>query len=247
MMKPLSAFELLNSWEEGIDQPLHEKTLRLLAKACSVGDYNDMGLLSIGERDARLLHLREWLFGSRLMNMANCPQCREPIEWETNTEDLHLQLLPAELSVRSFKLDKDDFSIHFRLPNTHDITNAIADSANPSGQKKILSDCIVDISKKGKKFKGNDLPDEVWDVLSKRMEEEDPQADIRMKIDCPACKHTWEARFDIVSFLWAEIHNWAQRIIQEVALLARSFGWSEKDILNMSARRRQLYLQMIGT
>lgn len=246
-MKPLSAFELLKTWEEGIDQPLHEKTLRLLAKACSVGDYKDMGLLSIGERDARLLQLREWLFGSRLMNMTNCPKCREAVEWETNTEDLHLQLLPPELSVKSFKLDKDDFLIHFRLPNTHDITNAIADASNEFDQKKILAGCIIEMSKKGKKFKEDNLPDEVLDALSRRMEEEDPQADISMKIDCPACKHVWEARFDIVSFLWAEIHNWAQRIIQEVALLARSFGWAEKDILNMSARRRQLYLQMIGT
>jgi T4 bacteriophage base plate protein len=245
MMKPLSAFELLTAWEEGLDQPLLEKTMRLLGKACSVTDHNDIGLLSIGERDARLLQLREWLFGYRLMNMTHCPKCKETVEWETTTEKLHLQKLPATLAVRSFMLEKNDYSINFRLPNTHDITHAMANPVYRADQKKLLSDCIVGINKKGKKYKEKKLPDEVLDALSRRMEEEDPQADIRMNIQCPACSHEWEARFDIVSFLWAEINNWAQRMMQEVYLLARSFGWSEKDILSMSTRRRQLYLQMI--
>jgi hypothetical protein len=244
-MKPLSALDLLTIWEEGLDQPLLEKTMRLLARACSVSDHNDIGLLSIGERDARLLQLREWLFGNRLMNMAYCSKCKEPVEWETTTETLHLQQLPDTLAVRSFMLEKDDYSITFRLPNTHDISNARADMTYPADQKKLLTDCIVGISKKGKKYKEKKLPDELLDALSRRMEEEDPQADIRMHIQCPACSHQWQATFDIVSFLWAEIHNWAQRMMQEVYLLARSFGWSEKDILDMSSRRRQLYLQMI--
>lgn len=244
-MKPLSASELLTIWEEGLDQPSLEKTMRLLGKACSVADYNDIGLLSIGERDARLLQLREWLFGNRLMNMANCPKCKEPVEWETNTENLYLQQLPAELAVRSFVFEKDDYTINFRLPNTHDVSNAMSDTAYQADQKKLLSDCIVGVSKKGKNYKEGKLPDAVFDALSARMGEEDPQADIRMNIQCPACSHQWQARFDIVSFLWAEIHNWAQRMLQEVYLLARSFGWSEKDILNMSSRRRQLYLQML--
>jgi hypothetical protein len=246
MMRPLSAVELLSIWEEGIDQPLFEKTQRLLAKACSVANYDDIGLLSIGERDARLLQLREWLFGTRLMNMANCPKCGEQVEWETNTGGLHLQLLPADLAVRSYSLNKDDFSIQFRLPNTHDITGTMYDTPKPDFQNKILTDCIVEVKKKGKKFRGKNLPDKILDALSSRMEEEDPQADISMRIDCPACSHKWEARFDIVRFLWAEIHNWAQHIMQEVFVLAKSFGWSENDILNMSPRRRQLYLQMVG-
>jgi hypothetical protein len=244
-VKPLSASELLTVWEDGLDQPLLEKTMRLLGKACSVADYYDIGLLSIGERDARLLQLREWMFGYRLMNMTHCPKCKEAVEWEATTENLHLQQLPAELAVRSFMFEKGDYLINFRLPNTHDISNALSDPSYQGDHKKLLSDCIVEVNKKGKKHKEKKLPDEVLDALSRRMEEEDPQADIRMSIQCPACAHQWQARFDIVSFLWAEIHNWAQRMMQEVYLLARSFGWSEKDILNMSSRRRQLYLQMI--
>ena len=246
-MRSLSAIELLTVWEEGLDKPLLEKTLQLLATACSVNDFNDVGLLSIGERDARLLQLREGMFGSRLMNMARCPQCAELTEWEINSQSLHLQQLPAQLAVRSFVFEKDGYSINFRLPNTHDIAHAISNPAYQTDTGKMLSDCIVSVDFKGEKYEGSNLPEELLDALSSRMEAEDPQADIRMNIVCPACKHTWEGRFDIVGFLWSEINNWAQKIMQEVYLLARSFGWSEKDILSMSARRRQLYLQMIVT
>ena len=78
------------------------------------------------------------------------------------------------------------------------------------------------------------------------MSEEDPQADIRMNLICPACTNKWETRFDIVGYLWAEIDNWAYRLMGEVVVLARAFGWQEKDIVNMSARRRHLYIQMLG-
>ena len=51
---------------------------------------------------------------------------------------------------------------------------------------------------------------------------------------------------DIASFFWSEIHSWAQRALREVATLARAYGWREADILSMSARRRQAYLEMIS-
>jgi hypothetical protein len=244
-MKALSTSELFCIWEEGINEPLLQKTLRLLTKACSVSDDRETGRLSIGERDARLLQLREWMFGPRLRNMMNCPNCAETIEWETNTRDLQLQTVQPGLSVKTFHLEKDAFEVNFRLPDSHDMSKAISDAEYRADPTKLLSDCILDISANGKKYRADELPGSVFEALEQRMREEDPQADISIKINCPVCLHQWDARFDIVSYLWAEINNWAQRIMQEVYLLARAFGWSEKDILDMSARRRQLYIQML--
>src|SRR5436190_1059028 len=103
-MKPLTPAELLRIWEEGLDSPLLEKTLRLLAGSCAVSEHIDVSRLSIGERDARLLLIREWMFGKRLQNIANCPACAAITEWETNAQDLHLQPLSPDLSVRTFHL-----------------------------------------------------------------------------------------------------------------------------------------------
>jgi len=86
----------------------------------------------------------------------------------------------------------------------------------------------------------------VIQALTERIESLDPQADIRIHLTCPGCCHSWCALFDIASFLWAEINGWAERMLQMVHRLAASYGWSERDILNLSPVRRQLYLGMVA-
>lgn len=74
----------------------------------------------------------------------------------------------------------------------------------------------------------------------------DPQADVRLAIACPSCGHQWQGIFDIVTFFWSEIESWASRILHEVHLLALAYGWHEREILALSPRRRQFYLDMVG-
>lgn len=233
-MRPLSAAELMAHWETGLQQSLLDRSLRMLATACGA-DPEQIAALSIGERDARLLQLREWIFGSRLLNMAYCPHCAEQVEWETSVQQLRLQPCLQTDTTASRSLETAGYTIHYRLPSTLDICAAYTNA------DALLQRCIVEIQPGGIQS----LPEDVTAALMQRMSEEDPQADIRILLSCPACRHQWEALFDIASYLWAEVHQWALRLLQEVSLLARAFGWSEKDILNMSAQRRQLYLEMI--
>ena len=62
-MRALSAAELLSVWERGTGQPPHERALSLLAAACPESSRDELAILSIGERDKRLLTLRAWTFG----------------------------------------------------------------------------------------------------------------------------------------------------------------------------------------
>jgi len=229
-----------------MNQSLLQKTLNLLVLACPQMDSNAVAKLSIGERDARLLLLRERMFGSRLTNMADCPKCSERLEWETNINDIRLQSLQPHHSSREFSLELDDYSIRFRLPNSLDIAAVIADGPGQPDPAKILADCILDCQCSGKARELEDLPDKVIQALSQRMEAEDPQADIRMALNCPNCSHQWAVRFDIASYLWLEINQWAVRILQDVHKLARTYHWPEHDILNMNPVRRQLYLGMVN-
>lgn len=246
-MRPLTSSQLLRVWEEGLGQPLADKTFRLLAVACGTTEYTSLGRMSIGERDARLLQLREWMFGHSLHNMANCPACGELVEWESDTNGLHLQPLPPDLSPRTFFLEEDGYHVQFRLPGSNDIAAIPAGQQNADSYRSILSRCVLKAEYGGVEIGNKELPDHVLESLNRQMSREDPQADIRMGIQCPVCAHQWEARFDIVSFLWAEINHWAQRMLREVYLLAKAFSWREADILEMSPRRRQFYLQMLGT
>ena len=203
-----------------------------------------MAGLSIGERDAHLLQLREWLFGSRLQNLAHCPKCATPVEWETNTTELYLRDPSPEPVVKEYSLTLEEFNLRFRLLNSNDLLKATSHPALHD-PKKLLSGCIL-MAKKGEQdYPAEALPDSIWDALDQRMGEEDPQADIQMLAQCPLCSHNWKVPFDIMSYLWTEIENWARHLLHEVYLLARAFGWSERDILCMSAQRRQLYLEML--
>ncbi|MGM0583439.1 MAG: hypothetical protein ACQEUZ_02145 [Pseudomonadota bacterium] len=74
------------------------------------------------------------------------------------------------------------------------------------------------------------------------LEAADPGMDLRLGLTCAACGAAAEIPFDAVAFFWRELEALERRLVAEVAALARAYGWSEADILGMSARRRALYL-----
>ena len=243
-MRPVTAAELLNTWEQCARRTLPEKALLLLDAACADGEPEDPALLHIGERDAKLLQLREWMFGQQLLNIIDCPNCSERIEWTNNVADLRY---PSENKSTSatFNMKVEDYNIQFRRPNSYDLLKASSRDyrADP---KKLLAECIIDVRRNEQTCQAGELPAQVMDVLDERMALEDPQANIMMNLSCPSCSHSWEAQFDIVSYLWIEIDSWAKHLLQDVAVLAAAFGWSESQILNLSPQKRQHYIDIIN-
>ena len=81
-------------------------------------------------------------------------------------------------------------------------------------------------------------------ALAARLSELDPLAEILIDLRCAACGHAWQTVFDIANFFWNEIHLRSRRLLQEVDLLARIYGWTESEILGMTDQRRDLYVGM---
>ena len=239
-MKQLTASELLEIWENGWQQSALNNALHLLHKAYNTPNIQAITQLSIGERDARLLELRTILFGQRLMNKAKCPKCTESVEWEMDTSDIQLQKPQLSAEPKIFNLQTATYSLRFRLPNSQDMLNK-----NALATRQILLNCILDVKNEEKDCSKEEITEGSLETLAQQMEKEDPQANITMALNCPACHHNWTAVFDILTYLWAEIDNWAKHLVQEIYILARAFGWSERDILNMSVRRRQMYINML--
>ena len=99
--------------------------------------------------------------------------------------------------------------------------------------------------------RANGIPDEVMAALetaiSRTVASTDPLAEIELKLNCPECTAPWSAPFDIVSFLWNELDDWASGILNQVHMLASNYGWSESEIVALSPQRRQHYQDLIGT
>ena len=245
-MRSLNASELLTVWERGLNRTLLQRVLMLLAAACPDMDPDAIAELSICARDARLLQLREWMFGSRLVNTAECPRCNERVEWENRVEDIQIQPLQRTPSPEEFNLDVANYSVRFRLPTSMDIAAVMNAAGSDSMPRNLFERCITSACHKGDACDPGRLPEDVLTAVESRIEEMDPQADIRIDLTCPQCAHKWDVVFDIASFLWAEINQWAEQMLRTVHKLAGAYGWSEHDILNLSPVRRQLYLGLVG-
>jgi hypothetical protein len=242
-MHPLSAGELLTVWEQGLMQQPVKQALALLTVACPEIPTPQLAQLSIGQRDALLLTLREWTFGSQIQSLATCGKCGECLELNFNVGDVRATT-PVQL-LETFSARVDNWEVKFRLPNSLDLMT-IASLSSPDIKNELLQRCLLQVYEQGKIQPIERLPIQIASAVVTQMAKCDPQADVQLNLSCPACGHKWLSAFDIVSFFWSEIHAWAIRTLREVHLLASAYSWGEAEILAMSPYRRRLYLEMLG-
>ncbi len=244
-MRELSAAELLAIWERGMALPMVERGLLLLAAAHPELDDGELSSWPVGRRDDQLLRLRMALFGRQLSGTTSCPRCGERLELDLNGPELQ-PAVAAGPPAEALSFTTDGYEIRFRLPNSHDLLALEEAGDSATGYARLLAACVLEARHDGLPESAAALPPEVIGALAEQMDRADPQANTWLDLACPACSNRWQALFDIVSFAWGEVEAWAQRMLREVASLAASYGWSEADILDMSAWRRNFYLEMAG-
>lgn len=249
-MRPLTPSDELRIWEHGRRQTLASRSLMLLAAALPDSKSDDLARLPIGRRDALLLSLRESMFGSRIEGIAVCPECGESLDLMFSVAEIRAADHSETTDVATHHLLKlDGFEVVFRPPDSTDL-EAIGECADAdAGREKLLERCAIQVgrgdSQTAELLSVKELPQPVLTALVQKMDEVDPQANVKLSLECPACHHAWQAVFDIASFFWGEITDWAKRVLRQVHVIASSYGWSEEDILAMTAERRSYYVEMI--
>jgi hypothetical protein len=243
-MRVLSDSLLLQVWERGYDQHPLDRALTMLAIACPELSTTDLVSLTVGQRDAYLLDLRELTFGSKIDSFVECPNCQEKLEFCLNTRDLRItdQTQPK---AEDYVLKLEEFELKFRLPNSQDLA-AISGFSDPDAARLFLGQrCLLEVHCNGNPVDLDQIPSTIVSQLTEQMTAYDSQAEILIGLDCPACNHHWQALFDIVMFFWTEVSTQAKRLMRDVHALARFYGWREADILAMGAFRRKQYLNLI--
>lgn len=250
-VRALSGPALLRVWEVGAAQHPLDRALTILAAAYPALSRDRLAALSVGERDACLLALRERQVGAALAGYAECPRCRERLEFTLDAAALRGDGPPdiaADPPARVYDLAADGFAVRFRPPDSRDLAAvAAAGRDDPAaGYAVLVRRCVLRAARDGVDAGGDDLPAAVLAALARRLAEVEPRAEILLDLQCPACDERWPAVCDPGEFLWAELAAQARRLLREVHALARTYGWGEAEILALSPARRAVYLELVG-
>lgn len=241
-MTSFDAYDLIALWERDRSRlPVAEKALLLLALARPGAPREALGGMPIGARDRALFELRAALFGHELRALASCGECNEQLEVELDIGGFLAGAAPADTAANA-SITTGGIDLHFRLPTTDDAVLMAPTAEGEDARHTLVRRCILAAARDGAPVAPDELGNEVIAQVSEAMESLDPFSEIRLNLACSACDGTQSVLLEIASYLWAELVSEAERLLEDVRLLAHEYGWREADILAMSGKRRQFYL-----
>lgn len=242
-MRALSAMDLLDLADRADGLHPVDRGLAMLRTALPERTYGELARLSLGERDSLLLELRRLTFGEEMSAYAECGACGERLEFSTSC---HALLAENAEGARAAIPDvvSDGYRVGLRRLDSLDLAAIAGCTDVAQARGALVARCIAEIDGPRGVARAEDLPDGMVAALVDALGQGDPQAEVLLELSCPACGHTWQAQLDIGRFLWTEIRVRARRLLGEVHVIARAYGWRESDILAMSERRRTAYVDL---
>lgn len=241
-MRALTPERLLDVWDRGQEHGPTVRALALLSAADPEAAWEDLGALPLGERDRCLLAVREQTLGPRLEVVAHCPACGEPLDVALDARELSAGAEAPR--PRPDRVSRDGLELRFRPANSHDLLAAERCPGVAEARRLLAGRCLLEARRDERPLAAADLSEEDVQALAAGLAEADPGAELLLELRCPACNHDWDELLDVAAFLWAEVDVHARRLLREIHVLARAYGWREADVLALSPRRRRFYLEM---
>ena len=216
---------MLDWWEEARSLSPIDRALRLLAlfvdsSAEAIADW------PIGRRDRALLTARAILLGPEIRATAACTECGAEVEAVFEARAITVDDPPAPEAALAD-------GTRIRPATSRDL--AIA-AASPEPRLALARACTLG--------SGIAWTDARVAEAGAALQALDPQADIRLELECGDCAARWTAPLFVEPFLWRELAAWARARFDEVDRLARAYGWRESEILALSPQRRRTYLEL---
>ena len=232
---------LLTLWEGALGQPASARTDALLQASFA----NIEPVRTLGERNARLMELHSRLFGREIELLSHCPACHTVAQFSGNCDALATLMGPGPADAPPHRLQAQGHVIEFRMPDSADIAIASSVEGGEDFVQLLLDRCVLACTREGTDVPVCQLPEPVLDALSQQMDTLDPGASVSFALDCPQCATHWQAPLDLGEMLWQKVRAAAERVLLEIDMLARAYGWTEREVLGLSPLRRAAYLQMV--
>lgn len=242
MRTELDAEALLTLWEGALGQPASARDEALLRVSFEGAE---PPMRTLGERNATLIELHACLFGREIELLSHCPACGTAAQFSGDCAVLAAQMRPKLDVAPPHRLEACGHQIEFRLPDGADIAIASSDDNGEDFAQLLLDRCVLACSHEGNEVPVRQLPEPVLGALSRHMESLDPGASVSFALECPRCATCWQAPLDVGEMLWQKVRAAAERVLLDIDVLARAYGWTEHEVLRLNPLRRAAYLQMV--
>lgn len=243
-MDSVFAERLLNLWERARALSPLDCALALV-RLSDADDDLDAAALSPGARDRMLLEMHAAIFGDALNMSCECAGCGAQLELNSQVSALldAAALGASDLDARSLQFE--DLQVSVRLPNSRDLAVALDQPSPEARYRKLLSSCIVSVQRGLASIGCDELNDLEKARIAEYIGELDPLAEIAFRPACPECGESFRAYLDVGQFVWEELQQKARALFDEIHVLATAYGWTEREILQLSALRRTAYAARI--
>jgi len=238
-MPPLSPGALLWACEMGAGQHPLDRALTLLLAADPAASRRELAALPLPERDRRLLRLRAATLGPELPAFTPCPGCGERLEFSLDTH----AVLDGPPAPPAAEAAVDGVRVAFRHPDSRDLADAAGCGGVDGARRLLVERCVVAAEGPAGPLAPGALPGPVLAAVGEALSAA-CAAEVRVSLECPACGAEWSALLDVPDFFWTELLTRARRLLREVDVLARTYHWSEAEILALTPWRRGAYLEM---
>ena len=239
-MRPFSGEETLRAWECSRELPTAEAALAVLALGWPERSVNELAKLPLRDRNALLLELRAAVLGRRMQGFAVCPECGAQLEFALDTQQLAQGLRRESSGIEVQEGGEAAGGWRMRPVDSSDLL-ASSQAADEAQARSILLARTLGIDEV--ELAGADVP---FEALQERFEQINASAEIRLQLECTACRKGLWLDLDMARFLLRELAGAARRLMSEIHELAGAYGWSEQSIAAMSATRRAAYLEMLN-
>ncbi|MGA2350004.1 MAG: hypothetical protein ABSF70_06180 [Terracidiphilus sp.] len=238
-MRALTQVDCLALWESG--QELHPIDQGLLAVQAAFPETRDESVADwpLGRRNRALAELYCATFGTKLSGWTSCRQCGEKLEFAADGKAMAQTTLDDPAAVVSVR------GLSFRLPTSRDLARVAVECEERDAAAQLLNLCRVPQEAAEVDAGSMGWSEEELELIGSRLAQADPLAEILLDFQCPVCEESFEESLDLASFFWSELEGRARRLLLDVHTLASAYGWSEAEILALSARRRNFYLKQV--
>jgi hypothetical protein len=199
-----------------------------------------LGRVGLGARDVALVDLRCATFGPTVPARVRCPRC----ETLLGTEIARDELVP-DSCMEYVELQVGEHAIAARSPDGAALLRAAAAGYVEGARESLIRDCVLEASAGGEAIDPLELPEDVIAAVGEAIVAADPATEMRIDLACATCGLDWTPVLDIALFFWAELTASSIQILDDVHILAGGYGWSEPEVLALSARRRRSYVDRL--